>query len=104
MWGRTRVTTYFHIRWKTTWVSGFYGNILRGTASQLQRFLGFNKGLGNLLRMRHEAVLQAYLFRLPVAVGPNIRVWMPSPYVHLVFRLVSILQKKLSLMLQRKSY
>jgi hypothetical protein len=33
-----------------------YNNLARKTASQLQRFLGHNKGPGILLRMRQEAV------------------------------------------------
>jgi hypothetical protein len=33
-----------------------YGNMMRKTASQLQRFLDLNKGAGIFLRMRQEAV------------------------------------------------
>jgi hypothetical protein len=49
-------TACFHIRWKTTRIPESYGNLTRKTASQLQRFLGPNKGPGIFLRMRQEAV------------------------------------------------
>jgi hypothetical protein len=49
-------TAYFHIRWKTTTISESYDNLTHETASQLQRFLGPNKGSGTFLRMRQEAV------------------------------------------------
>jgi hypothetical protein len=50
------VTAYFYIRWKTTRISESYDNLTHETASQLQRFLGPNKGSGTSLRMRQEAV------------------------------------------------
>jgi hypothetical protein len=50
-------TAYFHIWWETTRISESHDNLTHETASQLQRFLGPNKGPGTFLRMRQEAVL-----------------------------------------------
>jgi hypothetical protein len=49
-------TALFHIWWKTARISESYGELTRDTASQLQRFLGPNKGSGIFLRMRQETV------------------------------------------------
>jgi hypothetical protein len=49
-------TAYFHVWWKTTRISESYDNIMRETASQLQRFLTLNKSPGIFLYMRQEAL------------------------------------------------
>jgi hypothetical protein len=53
----TCISRIFTIRWKTTRISEPYGQLSLDTASQLQRFLGLNKGPGIFFRMRLEAVI-----------------------------------------------